>query len=243
MAERRKTRRERENAEFPPTSRTKAPRKTAKMPTPTPKLFLEIFIDTDAENPSDMDGSWTFHSFRSRDADTTDPLDFFAETPKGMKPKGTLSRKLNAGLAFLLDCYEHGDRAWSLASEGMNCEWDTSGGAGLLIWTHKAGDMGAKTPKDRATDARNFLSAYNDWINGACYGYTLTDEQGGDVDSCSGFIGSDGIFESINEVVPEGVKVVVSGDSGWLVEYNTIKNAASVVQEEDYDEDEESEGD
>lgn len=33
----------------------------------------------------------------------------------------------------LLDCYSHGGEAWSISGQGMQCRWDTAGGAGVWV--------------------------------------------------------------------------------------------------------------
>lgn len=44
----------------------------------------------------------------------------------------------------------------------------------------------------RAKDCiRNELEAYSDYLQGNCWQYCITDEDGNVVDSCSGFIGDD----------------------------------------------------
>ena len=51
------------------------------------------------------------------------------EVWKDLRAKGLIGTEGTV----LLDCYDHGGQVWSLAGHGMQCRWDTSGGAG--VWT------------------------------------------------------------------------------------------------------------
>lgn len=152
-----------------------------------PDNWLKISVEHDRDCPApdeDDDGAWTFVSFRRNDNHYRDPAELFP-------PSIGLRRKLAVGTAFLLDVYEHSGEAWSFSGEGMNDPWDTSSCAGMLLWEHEIGDMGAKTLADRKKDAAGFLEIWNAWANGECFGYAIEDRNGDEIDSSCGFFGTD----------------------------------------------------
>ena len=167
------------------------------------KLTITIENDPDIENPCDFDSNWKVISFNSRHTAYENPDNFFTaiygDGPRypfiELRPNDIgLRRKLAVGTAFILSAYEHGNIAWSLEGEGMQCNFDTADIAGLLVWEHPVSEMGAKTLKDRAEDARKFLETYNSWSNGHGLWYSVESMQAsGDIieDSCGGFYGCD----------------------------------------------------
>ena len=198
------------------------------------RLIIRIERDDDCPNPmTDCDGQWTLHSFSRRHYNFKDPDELGLGTNPGLR------RKMQVGLAFVLSYYEHGNSLWMLKDgrtpAGVEFQWDGTRVAGLLIWDHKPGDMGAKSYEDRAKDAQGFLDEYNEWCNGNCYGYSIETEDGEHVDSCWGFIGSDVtmdyMFDQISESTEDAV-VKVEGDGAWLADHHEIKCKEAV---EDFD--------
>jgi hypothetical protein len=162
--------------------------------------IVTLHYDRDIEDPSTYDGAWKLYSFNRRHRSNREADQCFVENDEGDRVlRDDLQQKLAEGLAFLLDYYEHGGCAWSLSGGGMQCQWDTARRAGLLVWEHKPEDMGAKTPEDRAKDAKGFLEVYNAWCNGEGYGYSIVERvtlpcghtEDKDLDSCFGFYGTD----------------------------------------------------
>jgi hypothetical protein len=142
-------------------------------------------------------------------------------------------RKLETGTVFLLDYYEHGLSAWSIVGTGMQCQWDTTHHAGLLVWSHPTNDMGAKSYQDRQKDAEQFLQTYNAWANGDVWGYvaeivTRCETCGGevteDLGGCWGFYGpyAKTMIEDIKSaVVRAGFKtedIEYVGDGAYLAD-------------------------
>jgi hypothetical protein len=175
------------------------------------KKIVKIEYDDYSECPMDMwDGQWTLVPFNKNSIHFQHPDNFF---PLSIG----LRRKLKVGLAFLLDYYEHGLGAYSLAGEGMQCQWDTARCAGLLLWQHLPKEMGAKTYEARAKDARSFLETYNNWMNGHVLWYSIEDEKGELIDSCGGFYKPDYFSERVAEYLEAGDLVVITGEAdGWL---------------------------
>jgi len=171
------------------------------------RLIINLWHDDCPDSPNDYDG-WKAYSFSRRHGNNADPLDigFERNDDYDIVPGEDLKAKLETGLAFFLDYFEHGQCAWSLASEGPQCQWDTARGAGILIWEDDADDLGPKTVEDRRKDARAFIERFTEWCNGNVYGYTVEAvkkccECGADKDaeedvdielpSCGGYYGDD----------------------------------------------------
>jgi hypothetical protein len=195
-------------------------------------LILEIGHDHDTDQPDRGYDGWKLISFGRRHSNYEDPDKYIKRynREEGVVVNGIgLQRKLQVGLAFWLSYYEHGQGAWSLLGEGTQCRWDTAYLAGLLVWTGKPGDIGAKTLEGRAEDARNFLESFNDWANGNCYWFRLTDEGGEEIDSFGGLIGSEALSEVVGEELKPGDSVLVVGDGAWLRDYLELPDGVKLV--------------
>jgi hypothetical protein len=164
----------------------------------TRDYILRIEPDTDTEDPLRYSDYRVVSFFRNRRLITDGDIEeFYDDTPDGYRPKLGIRSKLKAGTAFRLDYYEHGGSSWSLSGEGMQDGWDTSRGAGILLYTGKPNDMG-KTYAERRENARLTLEAYNEWANGSCFWYSLENADTGEqVDSCGGCIGYEYTAEAI----------------------------------------------
>lgn len=190
-------------------------------------LTLEIVNDPFAECPSDEDGNWTLIPFLNDKVDYQHPSEVVPDPEDDPEEAAEFSRKLETGLAFFLDCYQHSGTSWSLRGEGMQCGWDTSRCSGLLIWENDEEDMGAKTLEDRAKDARAFLKEYNAWANGNVYRFHLTDV-GEDGENYGGWTDEDAMMEEITSLLEDGDTVHVRGEAAWLLEYHPIKTKDGV---------------
>lgn len=180
-------------------------------------LKLEISHDFDVDEPDSGYDGWRLVSFGRKHSNHADPAKYvksFNKRTGEVTPINVgLAKKLNVGLAFWLSFYEHGLGCWSLKGEGPQCPWDTSPLAGILTWTGKPGDIGVKTLEGRAEDARNFLESFNDWMNGNCYWFRLTEESGEEIESIGGLIGDEAVSEVIGEELRAGDNVMVEGDA------------------------------
>lgn len=222
--------------------------------TMTKRKIVRISIDTDpdAMGPKEWDGQWTLYSFNHRHATYKNPdsseLRIEVKDGKATSRNPGLRRKLETGLAFFLSLYEHSGHAWSLAGEGMQCRWDTSPLAGILVWENKPGDMGATREKDpkkrhqaREKDARSFLETWNAWENGENYGYSI--EGDGLDENCGGFIGPDlsYMFQEIDGYLEgrENIAIVLEGDAKDIAEFHW-KNMPETYDDEDDIEDDET---
>ncbi len=161
------------------------------------KLVINFWHDEEAEDPCDTDG-WKVYSFSTKHSNYMRPGD----VEDDMRPK------LEAGLAFLLSYFEHGQCLWALRGElpiGARCPWDSVGTAGIIVWESPEEDLGPKTLEERRKDAAAFIERYTHWCNGEVYGYTVeavtpcptcgkveeTDEVDFDLPSCGGYYPDD----------------------------------------------------
>lgn len=163
-------------------------------------MRLELWHDSEVENPCDWECSWSVYSFSRKHTNNRHPDEFFTESGKW---RFEYARKAGVGLVFPLSYFEHGLCQWSVMNEGMQCPWDSVGLAGVAVWNGKPSDIGAKTCDDRKKDLRRFLQTYSDWCNGLCYGFSVIDDNGETVDSCGGFIGIDEAVEYARSEHPE----------------------------------------
>lgn len=198
-------------------------------------LTLEINPDFDVDQPDSGYDGWKLVSFGRKHSNYEDPEKYvkaFDRRTREITPGSIgLKRKLKVGLAFWLSFYEHGEGAWSLIGEGMQDQWDTAYLAGILIWTGKPGDIGAKTLEDRAEDARGFLEDFNTWANGGFLWYRLTDENGEEIESIGGLNGIEALAEAIGESLQPGDNVLVEGDAAWLKNHLALPDGVKLVEE------------
>ncbi len=194
-------------------------------------LKLEVGHDLDVDLPDAGYDGWRLVSFGRKHVNHEDPAKYvkaFNHRTGEVTPANLgLRRKLEVGLAFFLSYYEHGLGCWSLKGEGPQCPWDTAPLAGILIWTGKPTD----TLEGRAADARNYLESFNDWANGNCYWFRLSDESGEEIEGFGGLIGAEAVSEVVGEALEAGDSVMVEGDAAWLKDHLTFPAGVTVVEE------------
>lgn len=184
--------------------------------------ILTIDFDDSPDCPTDWAGSWTLHSFLDKHRLHKNVWDFVGRYDRGtgeVTPANIgLRRKLQVGLAFWLEYYEHGEGHFSIRGTGMRCPWDTTTLAGILLWEHPPKEMGdAKTYAHRAHIAKRFLEIYNAWANGYvyCVAVQAADHEEGEFEggSCCGFYNKEEILDFIKseELLKPGDRVKVEG--------------------------------
>lgn len=115
--------------------------------------------------------------------------------------------------AVLLDCYDHGNKAWSVHGEGVQCQFDTARGAGVWVPDDVLREMLAtEAPEPRRLSAitycRQLLESYNAIEAGEVYGYVVelfAGSTGTEVDSCWGLIGTRYAGEALREALDHQV--------------------------------------
>lgn len=173
--------------------------------------------DCGVESPTEY-GGWELISFNPRHIGYKDPHDYISHVNQYGEPIPAnigIRRRLEIGTAFLFSVYEHGLSAYSLRGEGMQCRWDTTDIAGILLWKDSPKDL-PKTYRERQEWARSFLDVYEDWANGNVYHFTVEDENGELIDSCGGFIGADHFMSCVKDAIPAGAEMAVTGDAAYL---------------------------
>lgn len=186
-------------------------------------LTIYVDYDSDTGNPLDpQEKSWRVVSFNSRHIGFEHPDIYFDD---GL-PNEALQTLLNAGKAWLLSYYEHGQGAWFLkgtgSERGLQCQWDTAQTAGILFadpdWHETPERPAAKTVEE-------ILSEYNDWYNGNCYYYSIINDCKEALDSCGGFVGRESLIDHLREEHEE----LFQGD--YLSPLVTVTGPASFVLE------------
>ncbi|HEY7328068.1 MAG TPA: hypothetical protein VH592_10530 [Gemmataceae bacterium] len=197
-------------------------------------LKLEINYDGDVDVPDSGYDGWRLVSFGRKHSNYEDPAKYvkaFDPRTGEVTPANIgLAKKLNVGLAFWLAYYEHGLGRWSLKGEGPQCPWDSVPLAGVLLWTSRPGDIGAKKLEDRAEDARNFLESFNDWANGNCYWIRLSDENE-EIESFGGLNGAEAVSAFVSDELRAGDSVRIIGDAAWLKEHLELPDGVTVLDE------------
>jgi len=187
-------------------------------------LTVHLEHDADLECPNDMDCEWRLYSFGRRHNSYVNPetigLSLEQEddgTPKVVSRK--LRTKLKNGLAHWCSYYEHGNSEWFRKAGNIPCgvefRWDGVRFAGILIWEHKASEIGGKSYEDRAKDADGFLRRYTSWANGEGWYYRVEDENGKDIGSCGGYDDSDYMLSEMVYLLV-GREFEVVGDADYL---------------------------
>ena len=140
-------------------------------------------------------------STRHRNFKHPDTFGLTGRAPNVTSTQPGLRRKLEAGTAFILSCYQHSGIAWSLMGEGMQDRFDTAQVAGLLLQKGRRGE----TYAHREQRARDFLEAYNAWCNGEIYVAELQSYLEGeendakDLETCGGLYGRSGVDAWLRE--------------------------------------------
>lgn len=162
------------------------------------KYRVVVSID-DAAHASpveSVDGLEIFSfSTRHRNFKHPDTFELTGRAPDITSMQPGLRRKLKAGTAFILSCYQHSGIVWSLIGEGMQDKFDTAQVAGLLLQKGRRGE----TYAHREQRAREFLETYNAWRNGEIYVAELQSYLDGEEDdarnleTCGGLYGRSGV--------------------------------------------------
>jgi len=72
-------------------------------------------------------------------------------------------------------------------------------------------------PIPRGQHLESMIETIDHWVQGECYGYTITDETTGEEDSCWGFIGAEHIGTELASLCSDARILTIDGDSAWVV--------------------------
>ncbi len=205
---------------------------------------LVVTVETDGtlygngpnENQPGLDGTgdWKLVAFSNNSIHYENIETYFrrSEADNIVPANIGLWKKLNVGLAFPLQYFEHTLGRYDIQGHGPSDRWDTTTWGGILLFTGKPEDMGPKTYADRQKDAEGWLERYNDWMNGNVYVVTVDTVDGEEADNGAvGGVYPDELTEAINELVRPEDEVVFEGDAAWAVDEKDIK--AKVVDSHD----------
>lgn len=141
------------------------------------------------------------------------------------QPLKSTKKMLKDGKAFLIDMYEHGDASFTLAGTGVNCRWDTTSNAGLIVLADYLID--GISPEQREQYAIDYLKEYTDYFNGDLYSVTVTNQRGDCIDSICCLIGTDYIADVVKDMIPnalpENVTFTYDGEKIDWIKYETTK--------------------
>jgi hypothetical protein len=160
---------------------------------------LEVYQDIDPSSPREWDNLGIMVIGHSRysfgDKDTGVPLDQFESWDE---IKWYIEGTLRAIACLPIYMYDHS--GITINTTGFSCGWD-SGQVGFIFTTQKKLDeMGLTLNNDEEwEDFVQRIEKYlvgevetmDQYVTGDVYGFTVKDEEGTDINSCSGFFGSD----------------------------------------------------
>lgn len=113
--------------------------------------------------------------------------------------------------AIPVDVYQHGATVFSVAGEGVQCQFDTA--RSVAVWVpdeallSEAEHLAVESPERRAflfERARSAIALYNEWENGECYGIVFgrldgSAVKGDSLDSSWGYVGRDDAERALRE--------------------------------------------
>ena len=169
---------------------------------------LEIFDDLDPTNPREFDNLGTMVCFHSRYI-LGDETDLKSSAFSSWKELESYLYKIEKALIVIpIFMYDHS--GLSVNTTGFSCPWD-SGQIGFIYASKERirNEYGYKRISKKLEEQViellcSEVDLYNDYLSGNVYSFTLTDkEKDEELDSSSGFYGTDyienGIFDYVSE--------------------------------------------
>lgn len=149
---------------------------------------VTIFYDHDPMSPREWDNLGTIIGWHRRYTLSD------ADAPAFHDPDAFHSwLRLNPCVCLPVYMYDHS--GISLNTTGYGCPWD-SGQVGYIYVTLERirSEYGVKRVSPQLRQKverilRDEIATYSAYMNGEVYGYTITDDEGDIIDSCSGYIG------------------------------------------------------
>lgn len=148
-----------------------------------------LYDETGAESPRDWETFGTFFGFHHRYVSPDAAPDSDPETARRIA-----ENRDNICLPVWL--YDHSGTAYCAAeSNPFLCPWDSGLFGFIYVSKAKARDEFGVKRITKAVRAKvierlqNEVAVYSSWANGEIYGFTVTNSDGEEIDSCWGFIG------------------------------------------------------
>ena len=90
---------------------------------------------------------------------------------------------------YVLPLYLYDHSGITMSTGSFSCPWDSGQVGWIYISKAKAAQEGWKTPEQAYEAMRAEVEEYDYYLTGQCYGYVVEDADGGQHDSCWGFLG------------------------------------------------------
>ena len=166
---------------------------------------ISIVQDTDPTNPREFDNIGKMICFHRR-YDLGDVHSYKSSDYSGWNDlMKTLKKDFKNDVVLRVYMLDHS--GLSVNTTGFSCPWD-SGQIGFIILDRKQlyactgiKRLTSKVKSELLLQLKNEVEEYNSYLSGDAYGYKITDSNGEVVDSCYGYLGSDGILEEAKAVV------------------------------------------
>ena len=174
----------------------------------TEKNTFEIWQDDSAESPREWDNLGKMICFHNR-YELGDETEYTSsEFDSWQKLEKYLYMNEEACIILPLYLYDHS--GISINTTGFNCQWD-SGQIGFIYISkdrireeYSIKRISRKMKNNITKILNNEVEAYNDYLNGNVYGYTIKDSENNHIiDSCGGFYGYDQIINTLQDTDPE----------------------------------------
>jgi hypothetical protein len=166
----------------------------------TEKYKLNLYCDESAENPRNWENAGTMVCWHRKYAlgdkhDFTDVRDFL-DSPEAKSAYIILP-------VFLYDHRYQKLSNQSFLGRAQHAEWDSGQVGWIYVSEEKAKEIFCFEPTEENKAAvterlQEETEIYSDYLEGNCYGYSIEDSNGEQIDCCGGFYG-----ENLNEVLQQ----------------------------------------
>jgi hypothetical protein len=164
---------------------------------------IQFYQDECPESPREWDNLGTMVCFHKR-YDLGDKHDIDAESFNGWDEMVSyLEKERDAAIVLPLYLYDHS--GITMNTKGFSCPWD-SGRIGFIFIdktkVRKEYSVKHISPqlRQRVTGyLENEVKTYDQYLRGEVYGFTITDADGENLDSCWGYYGDEGIEDALKE--------------------------------------------
>lgn len=169
----------------------------------TTKYKVRIHQEQDDFNGPDTWGNFTLVQFRDDDFDTYQDLDDSEYVTEAGKLTPATLAKLRAGKMFTINYsrYSNSDGGHYRLDGGVPSGVVDSRDINGFIVFEDAYIKGTSY-EDRKLYAAQDLAEYTMWANGDVYWVEILTEDGREVDSCGGFIGTEAVKQYIEDTIP-----------------------------------------
>lgn len=156
-------------------------------------IQLEVFFDLDSDSPREWDNVGTMVCFHNRYA-LGDRHNY--DSPQDFKESDEAKSAYVCLPIFLYDHTIQKLSNQSFIGRAQHAEWDSGQVGFIYVTNEKVKELtGLEPTEENKTAVSEMLCAetelYSSYIEGDCYGFSIKDMQGNELDSCGGFYGDD----------------------------------------------------